>query len=192
MHPELIKMPYSIDKFRSKYMHLHELWGYRYNANPNYENLTRGDLRSFQHLTDFFMRFLAQGYSTFADVETMFGVDSFYNEGSDFNVTNQALEDYCHRCGPYFRDQRYTCKNALKYLVKCPPSKLRCYLIISLRWMRVVRVYTKKKRAKIKSFTRDIRATAIRECEMYALQAHNFILDANTVQKAIEELEEFE
>ena len=182
-------MSYTLDNFRSRYLTIHELWGYRYETEPNYETLTEGDLRTFQHLTDFVMRFLAQGFTTLVDVQTMFGVDFFYKEGAEYNLTDQALTLYLKTCGPFFRKHRDLCKEAYAYVKRCPPSKQRCYLLISFKWMKIIRVYMKKKKTKIKSFARDIQASAIQECARY-VRLHGVMLDVNSVQEAIEEIEE--
>ena len=137
------------------------------------------------------MRFLAQGYTTWVDVETMFDVDYFYKERSEYNLTDQVLELYLKTCGPFFRKHRDLCKEAYAYVKKCPPSKQRCYLLISFKWMHIIRVYMKKKKVKIKSFARDIRASAIQECARYA-QANDIVLEVNSVREAIEEIEDFE
>ena len=169
----------TLKKFRSSYKKLADIWGYRTEADPNYEDLTEGDLRQFQHLTDFIMRYLSEGYYYENDVKTMYGVD-FYKEGSEFNVTDKVFHKYLKLCGPYFLKNRDTISNAYDYLTECPKSVDCTLLKISLKWMKIVllyfEIYKSGKKCSIKKFTRMIKAAAIKICKS----------NSNTVQDAIE------
>jgi len=186
----------SLSEFATRFKVLHERWGYRWDTDPNYETLTYGDLRQFQHLTDYIMRFLAQNGNIFdSDVDTMFGV-KFYIRGSRFNVTDAALTKYIKDCGPYFKANRKVCKQAYDYLKTCPPSSTRCLLQVSLQWMKIVRKYRmrykKKKDIKISSFTKLIKATAILECRAYIKETFGDKLKAKSVKSAIKQVQEYD
>jgi len=181
--------------FREQFKELHEKWGYRFEADPNYEDLTAGDLRQFQHLTDYLMRFLEQGGANSTDVKTMIGVD-FYVRGRDFNVSAEALEKYLRVCGPFYTANEQECKDAKEFLKTCPPSIERCLLTVSLKWTSVVRKYVRKqnkgKEIRISSFTREIKETALQECEKYLKKVHNRTLQADNIEAAIEEVQKAE
>lgn len=186
----------SLQGFADQFKVLHEKWGYRWDTDPNYENMTNGDLRQFQHLTDYIMRFLSQNGNVYdSDVKTMFGVD-FYTPGSAYNVTDAALAKYMEACGPYFKENRETCKQAYNYLKKCPPSSTRCLLQIALHWMKMVRKYyirhKKQKPVQIESFTKVIKSTAIYECRAYIKETFGDNLEANSVKDAIREVQEYD
>ena len=78
---------YTLAKFQEKFKVLHEKWGYGYDADPNYETITHGNFRVFQHLTDCLMRYLYRGCTTLVDQRTMRDV-VFYKAGGLFNVTD--------------------------------------------------------------------------------------------------------
>lgn len=181
--------------FREQFKELHEKWGYRYEAEPNYEELTANDLRQFQHLTDYLMRFLQQGAAYSTDVRTMVGVD-FYVRGRPFNVSAEALENYLRVCGPFYTANEQKCKDAKKFLKKCRPSMERCLLSISLRWTSVVRMYVRKqnkgKEIRISSFTTAIKKAALEECEKYLKKVHGRTLRADNIEGAIEEVQKAE
>lgn len=186
----------SLSEFATRFKVLHERWGYRWDTDPNYETLTCGDLRQFQHLTDYIMRFLAQNGNIFdSDVDTMFGV-KLYIRGSRFNVTDAALTKYIKDCGPYFKANRKVCKQAYDYLKTCPPSSTRCLLQVSLQWMKIVRKYRmrykKKKDIKISSFTKLIKATAILECRAHIKETFGDKLKAKSVKSAIKQVQEYD
>lgn len=186
----------SLQGFADQFKVLHEKWGYRWDTDPNYENMTNGDLRQFQHLTDYIMRFLSQNGNVHdSDVNTMFGVD-FYTPGSNFNVPDTALKKYLKDCGPYFMKNRETCKQAYAYLKTCPPSSTRCLLQVSIRWMKINRKYymryRKKKNIKISSFTKLIKATAISECRGYVKEMFGDKIKANSVKDAIRQVQEYD
>ena len=186
----------SLSEFATRFKVLHEKWGYRWDTDPNYENKTNGDLRQFQHLTDYIMRFLSQNGNVYeTDVKTMFGVD-FYTPGREFNISDAALEKYLKDCGPYFMENRETCKQAYTYLKSCSPSSTRCLLQLSLRWMKIIRKYymryRKKKKLSIKSFTKLIKATAISECREYIKEMFGDKINANSVKDAIQQIQEYD
>lgn len=186
----------SLQGFADQFKVLHERWGYRWDSDPNYEKRTEGDLRQFQHLTDYIMRFLSQNGNVFeTDVRTMFGVD-FYTPGSHFNVTDAALEQYLKDCGPYFKANRAICKQAYTYVKTCPPSSTRCLLQVSLHWMKMIRKYyiryEKKKKLSIKSFTKLIKSTTISECRSYIDKEYADSLDARSVREAIQKVQEYD
>lgn len=186
----------SLSEFATRFKVLHERWGYRWDTDPNYENITNGDLRQFQHLTDYIMRFLSQNGNIFeSDVSTMFGV-KFYIRGSRFNVTDAALTKYIKDCGPYFKANRKVCKQAYDYVKTCPPSSTRCLLQVSLQWMKIVRKYRmrykKKKDIKLSSFTKLIRATAISECRAYIKETFGDELRATSVKDAIKQVQQYD
>ena len=185
----------SLEQFRTNFKVLHQNWGYRFNTNPNYEDRTQGDLRPFQHLTDYLMRYLQQGFVTESDVRTMFGVD-FYKSGRAFNVSNAALRTYLEQCGPFFPANRDTCKSAYAYLKSCDPSSTRCLLQVSLRWTAVVRKYVEKlnlgKEISISSFTTRIKKATLKECRSYLRKEHDAKLRAKNVEDAIREVQEFD
>ena len=186
----------SLPEFVTLFKVLHERWGYSWDTDPNYENKTNGDLRQFQHLTDYIMRFLSRNGNTFdEDVRTMFGV-TFYIPRSDFNVTDNALTKYLKECGPYFKANRKLCKQAYDYVKTCPPSSTRCILQVSLKWMRMVRKYyiryRKQKKNKISSFTKLIKATAISECRAYIEESFGDTLNARSVKDAIRQVQEYD
>ena len=186
----------SLSEFATRFKVLHERWGYRWDTDPNYEFLTNGELRQFQHLTDYIMRFLAQNGNIFdSDVNTMFGV-KFYIRGNSFSVTDAALTKYLKDCGPYFKANRKVCKQAYDYLKTCPPSSTRCLLQVSLQWMKVVRKYRmrykKNKNIKISSFTKLIKATAILECRTYIKETFGDKIKAKSVKDAIKKVQEYD
>jgi len=184
----------SLEEFRTNFKVLHENWGYRFNTEPNYEDRTQGDLRPFQHLTDYIMRYLEQGFVTEPDVRTMFGVD-FYKSGRTFNVSDAALRTYLEQCGPFFIDNGDACKNAYAYLKPCDPSSTRCLLQVALRWTAVVRKYVRRlaigKDIEISSFTDKIKKAALKECKIYLRKEHAAKLQAKNVEDAIREVQEF-
>ena len=185
----------SLEEFRRNFKVLQENWGYRFNTDPNYEDRTQGDLRPFQHLTDYIMRYLEQGFETDSDVRTMFGVD-FYKSGRAFNVTDAALKTYLEQCGPFFTDNRDTCKTAYAYLKGCDASSTRCLLQVSLRWTAVIRKYVQRlvkgKDIEISSFTDEIKKAALKECISYLRKEHDAKLRAKNVEDAIREVQEFD
>lgn len=166
---------FTLAEFREKFKPMHMLWGYRFEADPNYENLTANDLRQFQHLTDYLMRFLEGGFVK-DDARTMIAVD-FYKEGREFNVTDAVFRSYLDQCGDFFLDNRNEEIRAYRYLKKCDPSSTTCLLRVSLKWARVVRVYAKNHRegtpVTISGFTEEIRATALTEIENYLEAEHS-------------------
>lgn len=183
----------SLLEFATRFKVLHERWGYRWDTDPNYETKTNGDLRQFQHLTDYIMRFLSQNGNIFeSDVDTMFGV-KFYIHRSAFNVTDAALTKYIKDCGPYFKANRKVCKQAYDYLKTCPPSSTRCLLQVSLQWMKINRKYymryKKKKDLKISSFAKLIKASAILECRTYIKETFGDNIKATSVKDAIKQVQ---
>lgn len=185
----------SLEQFRTNFKVLHENWGYRFNTEPNYEDRTQGDLRPFQHLTDYIMRYLEQGFVTEPDVRTMFGVD-FYKSGRTFNVSDAALRTYLEQCGPFFIDNRDACKTAYAYLKSCDPSSTRCLLQVALRWTAVVRKFVRRlaigKAIKISDFTDKIKKAALKECTLYLRKEHAAKLQAENVEDALQEVQEFD
>lgn len=185
----------SLEQFRTNFKVLHENWGYRFNTEPNYEDRTEGDLRPFQHLTDYLMRYLQQGFVTESDVRTLFGVD-FYKSGRAFNVSDAALITYLEQCGPFFSANRDTCKTAYAYLKGCDPSSTRCLLQVSLRWAAVVRKYVRRlelgNEIKISGFTKKIKKVTLKECKTYLRKEHGARLRAKNVEDAIQEVQEFD
>ena len=187
----------SLASFQKEFKILHEKWGYHWEADPNYEDLTANDLRQFQHLTDYLMRFLAQGYVGVGDVETMFGVDFYKPPPRDaFNVTSQALKTYLKTCGPFFMEYQQKCVDAKKYLKTCPPSVERCFLTVALSWTRVVRKFVRKlyaeKDISIMEFTEKIKNAALNECEKYLNKVHRKGLVAETIEVAFTEVTQAE
>lgn len=189
----------SLARFAEKYKVLYQKWGYRYPGGNHsaYEDKTHQGLNEFQRLTDYFMRFLEQdGFASSSDVRRMFIDYNFYVEGGAFNMTDTVLGTYLKECGPYFKANRTTCKKAYKYLLRCPPSSTRCFLQVSLQWMKVIRKYymryEKKKEIRIRSFKRLLKATAIAECQEYVQKEYGGTLDVNTVKDAITQVEEYD
>ena len=184
----------TLENFAIKYEGLREVWGYRFDIQPNYENMTKDNLRPFQHITDYFMRFLTQRFATDVDEKTMHIEYDIYVKGAAFNASDDALEQYLKKCGPYFKGTRKACTNALKYLLKCPPSSTRCFLQVSLRWMKVVRIYYQRYLNKIpiriRNFKKLLKATAIAECREYLKNNFNIDLEVNTVKEAMEKVKE--
>lgn len=185
----------SLIEFRSKFKVLYEKWGYRFKTNPNYEARTRGDLRPFQHLTDYLMRYLQQGFVMESDVRTMIAVD-FYVAGRDFNVSDAALRTYLELCGVFFRENRDTCTSAYAYLSHCEPSSTRCLLQIAFRWAAVVWSYVVKldkgENINIRDFTETIYVTTLTECKLYIEGVHGIGQNAGNIEEAIQEIQEFD
>ena len=193
--PEIMR---DLVTFRERFKVLRQKWGYRYEADPNYEEMTVGDLRQFQHLTDYLMRFLAQGFVTDTDVKTMIGVD-FYIPPRDgelvnpFSVPSEVLKKYLTDCGPFFMEYTKTCMDAKKYLRRCPASMEKCLLMVALSWTSVVRKHVRKlnneQDISIRKFTKKIKKAALDECRTYlgSLRADN-IKDAFIEVKEAEEI----
>lgn len=189
----------SLAEFVDKFKALHEKWGYRYPGTDHsaYEDKTHQGLGEFQHLTDYFMRFLAQdAYASPGDVRRLFIDSNFYVEDGNFNMTDDVLVRYLKECGPYFKANRSLCKKAYKYLLRCPPSSTRCFLQVSLQWMKVVRKfhmrYQKNKECSIRSFKRLLKATAIAECQMFIKKEYGDKLEATTIQEAMLQVQEYD
>jgi len=167
---------YTLAKFQEKFKVLHEKWGYGYDADPNYETITHGNFRVFQHLTDCLMRYLYRGCTTLVDQRTMRDV-VFYKAGGLFNVTDVVFRSYLEQCGPFFINNRNNELRAYKYLKKCDPSSITCLLRVSLKWARVVRLHAKDhaegKTVTISGFTNEIRAAALTEIEQYLEAEHS-------------------
>jgi hypothetical protein len=172
---------YTIDDFRKKFMSMQVEWGYGLKPDPNserpnYERITHGNFRVFQHLTDCLMRFLYHGVTLLTDQLTMTDV-VFYKEGGEFNVRDDVLESYLQQCGPFFINNRNKEIRAYRYLKKCDPSSITCLLRVSLKWARVVRVYATKhadrEKVTIIGFTEAIKAAALTEIENYLDEWHS-------------------
>ena len=176
---------FTLAKFREKFKVLHENWGYGFAADPNYEAITHGNFRVFQHLTDFLMRYLYHGFTTLVDQQTMTDV-VFYKRGSEFNVPDAVFRSYLDQCGKFFLDNRNEELAAHKYLKRCDPSSTTCLLRVSLKWARVIRKNAEK-HAKgtpvtISGFTEDIKAAALTEIEKYLDVQHSDDIE-NAVEK---------
>jgi len=192
-------MTKTLQKFADKYEVLYQKWGYRYPGGNHsaYEAKTHLGLEPFQKLTDYFMRFLEQNtYVSSSDVRRMFIDYNFYVESAEFNMTDAVLSTYLKECGPYFKANKSLCKKAYKYLLRCPPSSTRCFLQVSLQWMKVIRKYymryKKNKETRIRSFKRLLKATAIAECQEYVQKEYGDTLDVNTVKDAITQVKEYD
>jgi hypothetical protein len=188
----------TLQRFAEKYRVIQETWGYRYPGGYHsaYESKTHNGLDQFQRLTDYLMRFLEQGSSNPGDEARMYIDYDFYVEGGAFNMTDDVLKRYLKECGPYFKETRKICSRAYKYLAKCPPSSTRCFLQVSLQWMKVVRKYymryEKKKQIRIRKFKRLLKATAIAECQAYVQKEYDGTLSVNTVKDAILQVQEYD
>jgi len=189
----------TLQQFADRFKVLHESWGYRYPGGNHsaYEDMTHNGLDEFQHLTDYFMRFLQQdAYVSESDVRRLFIDSNFYVEGGSFNMTDEIFARYLDQCGPYFKTNRSLCKQAYKYLARCPPSSTRCFLQVSLQWMKVIRKYyeryIKKKEIRIRNFKRLLKATAIAECQRYVQREFGDSLEVNTIREAIVQVQEYD
>ena len=123
---------HTLEEFLNIYEDLYKMWGYRHEeANPNYEAITHsGNLRSFQSLTDFLMRYLQQKYVFECDMQKM------NIETRDFtciDAANGALQRYLDLCGPFFKDTEQTCICAYEYLLGCDQNEKVYLLRISLK-----------------------------------------------------------
>ena len=167
---------FTLAEFREKFKVMHEKWGYGYAADPNYETITHGNFRAFQHLTDCLMRYLYRGYTNLVDQLTMTDV-VFYKPGGEFNVTENVFKSYLEQCGPFFINNRNTELKAYKYLKKCDPSSITCLLRVSLKWARVVRIYATNHKegtpVTISGFTDEIKSAALTEIEQYLDVEHS-------------------
>ena len=167
--------------FREEFKSMHVEWGYGIeddpnSEKPNYERITHGDFRQFQHLTDCLMRFLYRGDTMLVDQLTMTDV-VFYKPGGEFNVTDAVFRSYLEKCGPFFINNRNKELRAYRFLKKCDPSSITCLLRVSLKWARVVRKYAKKhaegNTVTISDFTEKIKAAALREIDEYLEEWHS-------------------
>ena len=180
----------SLEQFRTNFKVLHENWGYGFITEPNYEDISHGTFRPFQHLTDFLMRYLYNGVGSEGDQKTMKDV-VFYDPNREqmFNVTDAVLISYLKKCGPFFMDNRLACKDAYAYVKDCDPSSIRCLLQVALKWTAVVRKYVKrlekKKPIKISDFTGRIKHVTLTEIDTYLKEEHSTDLEADTVEGAI-------
>lgn len=184
----------SLEQFRTNFKQLHENWGYGFNTEPNYEDISHGTFRPFQHLTDFLMRYLYNGAGSEGDQKTMKDV-VFYDPNREqmFNVTDAVLISYLKKCGPFFIDNRIACKGAYAYVKGCDPSSIRCLLQVALKWTAVVRKYVRRlrlgKAIKISDFTTRIKSDTLEEIDTYLDVEHGTGLKA-AIKKYNEENEE--
>ena len=175
---QMAAQEYTLDNFRETFKVMHEKWGYGFDTypNPNYEDITHGNFRVFQHLTDCLMRYLYNGLGTLVDQLTMTDV-VFYKEGSEFNVTDSVFRSYLEQCGPFFKRNRNEELQAYRYLKRCGPSSLACLLRVSLKWARLVRIYAKNHAegnlVTISRFTQDIKFAALVEIGKYLDEEHS-------------------
>lgn len=182
---------YSAMAFRAEYERIRLAWGYRVEGSEtNYENLTDNTtLRQFQHITDFIMRFLTQGFFDEIDIITMENV-VFYSEENAFNVTDEALAEYIDKCGPFFSEYTNVFTDAYEFLSKCRGSLEKCLLQVSLKWMSVVHKYTLQDK-NIRSFTEDIINTGLGEIKKYMDEHGEEEFDETTIKNAIGVVVEF-
>ena len=191
-------MEYTLDDFALRFKTLQEEWGYFYpgGSHSAYELKTHSNgFREFQYLTDYIMRFLANGFSNISDAKTLKIEYNFYREGSEYNMPDSKLTQYLEEIGPFFAKHRQMCTDAYEYIKLCPQSRERCFLQVSLQWMKTIRLYYKKfrknKPVTVKRFKQSLKAKAIRECREYMRTQHEHTLDVNSVDEAIDEVVDF-
>jgi len=126
--------PKTLDGFK-EFNEIQLAWGYDAQANHSkYEEMCVGDLRQFQHITDYIMRFFARGVFD-EDIELFSGIDTWTG---NFSIPQHVWLQYIQVTAPYYEATRDLRAEAAEYLCECPKDVVQSLLTISLQWMDAV------------------------------------------------------
>ena len=127
--------PKTLDGFKTEFNEIQLAWGYDAQANHSkYEEMCVGDLRQFQHITDYIMRFFARGVFD-EDIALFSGIDTWTG---NFSIPQHVWLQYIQVTAPYYEATRDLRAEAAEYLCECPKNVVQSLLTISLQWMDAV------------------------------------------------------